>query len=147
MTEVKRGALQPSANTVRSVDTIVQQVQAIGADGSPIPSGANAAHPIHVSTDGAIASTVGDNRQVVTTAGTRVALAASTTIKEVTITAETDNTDIVVVGGVTCVAALATRRGTPLYPGDSVTIESDNLAEVYIDALVNGEGVTFTYLA
>jgi hypothetical protein len=108
--------------------------------------GVDASIPIHVSTGGAIASTVGDNRKVVTTAGTAVALAASTTIKEVTITAETNNTDIIVVGGSTVVAALLTRRGTPLYPGDSVTVASDNLAEVYIDAMVSTEGVTFTYL-
>jgi len=112
-----------------------------------MPSGATAADPIHVSTGGAIASTVGDGRAFVTTAGVRVALAASTAIKEVTITGETDNTDIVVVGGATVVAALATRRGTPLYPGDSVTIAADNLAEVYIDAMVSTEGVTFTYLS
>ena len=147
MAEPKRGALQSPANTARTTATVVRHVQVIGANGSPLPSGATAADPIHVSTGGAIASTVGDGRTFVTTAGARVALAASTAIKEVTITGETDNTDIVVVGGGTVVAALATRRGTPLYPGDSVTIAADNLAEVYIDAMVSTEGVTFTYLS
>jgi len=111
-----------------------------------IDIGGSPSTPIHVSTGGAVASTVGDNRQTVATPGTAVALAASTTIKEVTVTAETDNTDIVVVGGSTVVAALATRRGTPLYPGDSTTIAADNLAEVFIDAIVATEGVTYTHL-
>ena len=102
--------------------------------------------PIYVAI-GSGASTVGDNRKVVTTAGTRVALAGSTAVTEVTITAETDNPDIVVVGGSTVVAALGTRRGTPLYPSDSTTIVTDDLAEVFIDSLVSGEGVTFTYSA
>mgnify|MGYP001226395879 CR=1 FL=1 len=91
-------------------------------------------------------SGIGDDRQTVTTAGTRVALASSTTAKLVIITAETDNTDYIVVGGATVVASLATRRGTPLNPGDSITLEIDDLGDVYLDSMVNGEGVTFTYL-
>ena len=109
--------------------------------------GGSSSNPIHVSTDGAVASTVDDGRQVVATPGTAVALAASTTIKEVTITAELTNTDLVCVGGSTVVAALATQRGTPLYPGDSVTLKSDDLAEVFIDAIVATDGVVYTYLA
>jgi len=89
---------------------------------------------------------IGDGRKVVTTAATRVTLASSTTAKVVIITAETDNTDYIVVGGSTVVAALATRKGTPLNPGDSVTLEVDDLADVYLDAMVSGEGCTFTYL-
>ena len=109
--------------------------------------GGSATIPIHVSTGGAVASTVGDGRKEVTTAGIRLALATSTAVKEVTVTAEEDNTGIVVVGGATVVAALATRQGTPLNPLDSTTIATDNLAEVYIDSMVSTEGVTFTYLA
>ncbi len=93
----------------------------------------------------AVKSSIDDGRKVVTTAGTRVALAASTTCKHVTITAETNNTDIVVVGGATVVAALATRQGVPLYPGDTYDLDIDNLMDVYLDALVSTEGVTFVY--
>lgn len=93
----------------------------------------------------AVKSSIKDGRKVVTTAGTRVALAASTTCKHVTVVAETNNTDIVVVGGVTVVAALATRQGVPLYPGDSYDLDIDDLADVYLDALVSTEGVTYTY--
>lgn len=91
-------------------------------------------------------TTIGNGRKVVTTAGTAVTLAASTVIKEVTITAEISNTSTVVVGGSGVIASLATRQGTPLEAGDSATISIDDLSKVYIDALVNGEGVTFTYL-
>jgi hypothetical protein len=50
-----------------------------------------------------------------------------------------------VVGGSTCIALLATRQGTPLEAGDSYSIDIDDLADVFIDATVSGEGVTFTY--
>jgi hypothetical protein len=89
---------------------------------------------------------VADGRKTVTAAGTAEALATSTSCKLVIITAETDNTDYVVVGGSTVVAALATRRGVPLAPGDSVPIQTDNLADIYLDAVVSGEGVTYLYL-
>lgn len=86
---------------------------------------------------------IGDGRTVVTTAGTRVVLAIPTKYKEVSITAETDNTGTVVVGGNTVIAALATRRGTPLEPGDTCVLSS---SEIYLDAMVSGDGVTFTYV-
>ena len=89
---------------------------------------------------------IGDGRKVVTTAGEREALASSTPATIVIITAETDNTGYVVVGGATVVAALATRQGIPLNAGDSVTLEIDNLADVYLDVTISGEGVTFLYL-
>ena len=88
---------------------------------------------------------IDDGRKTVTTAGTAETLAVSTAAKAVIITAETDNTGYVVVGGSTVVAALATRRGTPLNAGDTVALEIDNLADIYLDATVSGEGVTYTY--
>jgi hypothetical protein len=147
MSEIKRGALQSPADTARTTDTIVRHTQVIGADGNPMPSGASASTPIHVSTGGPIASTVNDGRKTVSSVGSAEALAASTTIKEVTITAELNNTGTITVGGSTVIDATATRRGTPLYPGDTVTVTTDNLAEVYIDTEVNGDGVTYNYLA
>jgi hypothetical protein len=89
---------------------------------------------------------VGDGRKTVTTGGTAEALASSTSIKSVVITAETDNTGVIVVGGSTVVAALGTRRGTPLSAGESLSLEIDNLADVYLDTTVNGDGVTYTYV-
>jgi hypothetical protein len=142
---VEIGVYTDAANSTRTTATPVQPVQHLGANGSPMPSGATAADPIHVSA-GVSATTISSGRQVVAVPTTPVALAASTPITEVTITAETNNTDIVCVGGSNVLATLATRRGTPLYPGDSVTLKADNLVEVYIDALVATEGVSYTYL-
>ena len=91
-------------------------------------------------------TTIVDGRTVVTTAGTRVALAGSTACSQVILTAETDNTGLVVVGAAaTVVAAIATRRGIPLAAGDSLTLEIDNLADIGLDSTVNGDGVTFVY--
>jgi hypothetical protein len=91
---------------------------------------------------------VSDGRKVVTTAGTRVALASSTACKEVVITAETDNTGIVAVGAAgTVVATIATRTGVPLNAGDSIVLQIDNLADIGLDATVSGDGVTFTALS
>lgn len=91
-------------------------------------------------------TTIADNRKVVTTAGTAVALSTSAArVGSVAITAETDNTGLIVVGGSTVVAALATRRGVPLSPGDTITLDIDQLSDVYIDSTVNGDGVTFVY--
>lgn len=102
---------------------------------------------IKTATESKYITGIGDGRKVVTTAGTALALDTSTPCKKVTITAETDNTGIIVVGGSTVVAALATRRGTPLNAGDSYEFDIDNLADVYLDTTVNGDGVTFTWFS
>lgn len=93
------------------------------------------------------ASSLGCGRKVVTTAGTAVALAAVTRCKSVAITAETDNTGVITVGDSSVVGALATRKGTPLAAGQSVAFDINDLSLVFIDTTVNGDGVTFTYLA
>lgn len=90
-------------------------------------------------------SGISDGRTTVTTAGTRVVLAASTACKKVDIQALASNTDVVVVGGTTCVAAIGTRRGVAINPGDTYTIEIDNLNDVNLDSVVSGEGVSYTY--
>jgi hypothetical protein len=88
-------------------------------------------------------SGVGEGRKESDTSA--VAIATTTACRKVDITAELDNTDIVVVGGSSVVAVAATRTGTPLRAGDSYSLEIDDLADVYIRSVVNGEGVTFTY--
>lgn len=89
---------------------------------------------------------VRNGRKTVAAAGTAERLvAAETAARKVTITAELDNTDYVVVGGSTVVAALATRQGHPLSAGSSITLWVHNLYEIYLDAVVNGEGVTYIY--
>jgi hypothetical protein len=92
-------------------------------------------------------SSISGGRKVVTTAGTAVQLAPSASAEEVCITAETDNTGTIVVGGSGVVAALATRKGTPLAAGQSFSTLLDDLGDIWIDSTVNGDGVTFTYRA
>ena len=89
--------------------------------------------------------TISEGRTVVTTAGTAVVL-SSTNIENlqwVVIVAETDNTGVITVGGSAVVGALATRKGTPLAAGDSITLPVNNLSDVYLDTTVNGDGVTY----
>lgn len=94
-------------------------------------------------------STIGDGLKLVTTAATRETLVPSTVpCKSVVVTAKQTNTGTVVVGGSSVVALSgATRRGTPLNAGDSVSIDIDDLFKVYLDVTVSGEGVTYTYTA
>lgn len=87
----------------------------------------------------------GDGRKTVTTAGTAVALAASTACKWVCATALPSNTDKVAVGTSTVLAATGSSRGFVLAPGQAASFEAANLANVYVDSRVNGEGVAFAY--
>jgi len=116
-----------------------------GADGSFTLVSPTNPFPVTVTSAN---TTVTDGRKIVTTAGTRVALASSTACKEVVITAETDNTGIVAVGAAaTVIAALATRTGIPLAAGDSIVLQTDNLADIGLDSTVSGDGVTFMAFA
>src|SRR6266702_437557 len=91
-------------------------------------------------------TSITDGNKIVTTAGTRVQLSSSSIpCQKVIVIAMTNNTNIVTVGGSDVVAALATRKGVPLYAGDSYDLYVSNLYLVYIDSLVNGEGVTYIY--
>jgi hypothetical protein len=89
---------------------------------------------------------IGHGVTTVTTAGTDVVLAASTAAKIVIIQAQTDNTSAIAVGASGVDATVATGTGVLLYAGDTIALEIDNLNDVYIDSLVNGEGVRYTYL-
>lgn len=89
---------------------------------------------------------IGHGVTVVTTAGTDVVLAASTPCKVLIIQAQTDNTNPVAVGATGVDATIATGTGIILYPGESLVLEVDNLADVFIDSITNGEGVRYTYL-
>jgi len=88
---------------------------------------------------------IGHGVTTVTTAGTDVALAASTPCKKVDIQAQTDNTSAIAVGGSGVDATVATGTGIFLNPGDVYSLEIDNLADIFIDSLVSGEGVRFSF--
>jgi len=93
----------------------------------------------------ALQTEIGHGSKAVTTAGTDLALAASTACRRVIIMARTSNTGVIAVGASGVDATLSTGDGVLLYPGDSIDFQIDNLADVYIDATVSGEGVRFTY--
>ncbi len=90
-------------------------------------------------------------RATVTTAATAVPLStADTGFESVTITALAANTKVVCVGGPDVVALAAGRKGTALEKGQVMRLTKafdgvSDLAHVYIDAEVNGEGVSFSY--
>ena len=114
-----------------------------GADGSA--TDVSTSSPLPVTSFSGITG-IADGRKIVAAANAREDLAGSTACKQVILTAETDNTGLVVVGkNSTVVAAIATRRGIPLAAGDSLTLEIDNLADIGLDSTVSGDGVTFVY--
>ena len=88
---------------------------------------------------------MGHGVKTVTTAGTDEALAGSTACKRVVIQSQTDNTSGIAVGASGVDATVATGTGVYLNPGDAFELEIDNLADVFVDSLVNGEGVRYTY--
>lgn len=88
---------------------------------------------------------INTGRTTVTTAGTRVTLAATTACKRLLLTALFANTGTIVVGGTAVVATVATRQGTALNAGDTFELFIDDLNKVNLDATVNGEGVSYTY--
>lgn len=88
---------------------------------------------------------IGHGVTTVTTAGTDVVLAGSTACKKVVIQAQTDNTGYIAVGGSGVDATVATGTGILLSPGDVFIMTIDNLADIFIDSTVNGEGVRYTY--
>lgn len=89
-------------------------------------------------------TSIASGRKTVATGGTAEKLATSTArVSSVAITAETDNTGIIVVGDSSVVAALATRKGTPLNAGDTLRLDIDQLTDIYLDTTVNGDGVTY----
>lgn len=88
---------------------------------------------------------IGHGVKTVTSAGTDEVLAASTAAKWIVIQAQTDNTGVVAVGGSGVDATVATGNGVALQAGESITLPIDNLADLYVDATVSGEGVRYIY--
>jgi hypothetical protein len=108
--------------------------------GESLPAGTNAIGKVDHNISG-----IGHGLKTVTTAGTDEALAGSTTCKKVLVQAQTDNTGWIAIGSSGVDATVATGSGFLLGPGDAYEFEIDNLADVYIDSTVNGEGVRYTY--
>lgn len=131
--------------TIDGASAHVQRIKVThGVAGSASDASAAAPLPVAIHPGSTV---IGDGRKTIASAGTREALAASTTVKEVTITALAGNTGTVVVGGSTVVASASTRRGVPLAAGASITLAIDDLADIYLDVTTSGEGVSYLYLA
>lgn len=79
----------------------------------------------------------------VATAGTAEVLGPATVIKSVTVKAKKTNTGLIYVGA----SSVNSSTGFILSPGDSVSVDIDDLSDVYIDSSVNGEGVSYIYVA
>jgi len=105
-----------------------------------LPAGTSAIGKVGHDTTG-----LGHGIKTVTAAGTDEALAASTAAKWVVVQAQTDNTSAIAVGASGVDATVATGTGLLLYAGESITLQIDNLADVFVDALVSGEGVRYLY--
>ncbi len=84
-------------------------------------------------------TTVINGKKTVTTAGTRVALAASTAVKSVTIKALAANTGLIYVGD----SSVASTNGFQLSAYESVSLDIANLSTINIDSAINGDGVSF----
>lgn len=105
----------------------------------------DSSNPIPVDPSGDTVASMVDGRKTVASAGTAEAITASSTaFLDCDVQAEEDNTGDVVIGASTVVADLATRRGTLLTPSSNFHFAKGNdLANIYIDVEVNGDGVTF----
>ncbi len=89
------------------------------------------------------ASSIFDGAKAVTTAGTEVCLVAtSTPCLAVTIQALRANTGIIYVGGTT----IAANRGISLSAGESWSVAINDLIDIWIDASVSLDGVSFVYV-
>jgi hypothetical protein len=92
-----------------------------------------------VQSTGVSPTTIYNGIKTVTTAGTQVALAASTTVKSVTVKALRTNTNLIYVGD----SSVSNTTGFQLSPGDTISMDIADLATVYIDSVIDGEGVSF----
>lgn len=89
---------------------------------------------------------IGSGRKVVTTAGTAVALSATALVVDyLRLMAETNNTGLIVQGAAGVIASLATREGIVIGADKPEIFEGVDLAAIFIDSTVNGDGVTFSY--
>ena len=80
-----------------------------------------------------------NGQKTVTAAGTAEVLATTTTIRSVTIKALPGNTNNVYVGD----SSVSSSNGFVLDAGESIDLDLDNLATIYLDVDTNGEGVSY----
>ena len=92
------------------------------------------------------------DRKVVAVIGTAERLSDTQLLCDVVIiSAETDNTGLITVGGSATVGALATRKGNAITAASGRPMifiapegKKINLRDIWLDTTVNGDGVTYT---
>lgn len=87
-------------------------------------------------------ATMGSGQTTVVTAGTQIQLAANTPIKSVTVKANFNNTGYIFVGA----ATVDSSTGFILSKNDSVSLDVDNLNDVWIDSSIDAQAVSYIYL-
>lgn len=141
-----KGLLDPSSATYFNLETLLNDITRLAlASGTKrawavavLDSAGNQTDPI------GSAGTVIDGTKTVITAGTRVQLSTtSVPCKRVFIQARDNNGGTIVVGAITCVAALATRRGAALFSSQGDWFNVNNLNLLYIDSTNSGDKINF----
>ena len=143
---MRRGVSDPGASTYFNQEVFLNNLKLISINSATeralavalVDADGNQITPV------GSANTVGDGRKTVTTAGTAEQFTAQA-CKYVIIVGLPGNTNGVVIGGSTVVAATGTRRGVVLYAEQSQRFDITNMNLLYIDSITNGEGVAFTY--
>jgi hypothetical protein len=101
--------------------------------------------PVTLVSGGAGYSIIGSGKKIITTAGVKETLVSSSTpCKEVLVMALPTNTGEIWVGDANVSAS--DKIGIVLYKGDAISIQIDNLQKIYLDATVDGDGVSFIYV-
>lgn len=94
-----------------------------------------------------IASKIVSGRKAVSNAGTAEQLLSTVThCYRVDVSADLGNTNPVVLGGSTVVAAEGSQKGIVLIPGNAPrTILIDDVSKIYVDSITDGDAVCFNY--
>ncbi|MFZ3132752.1 MAG: hypothetical protein WA125_17025 [Desulfosporosinus sp.] len=125
--------IDPTAagSVIAELKGIVKQMQGTGTAGTSMP----------VTVNGSLANITGAIQNV-TTAGTRVQL-PNVPCRVVTVTAKRANTGYIYIGGSNVSSAV---YGDDLASKESFTLEVANVNQIYIDASVSGEGISYVAL-
>jgi len=110
--------------------------QIVDGSGNPVAVTSNT---LDTNSDLNPASSIVSGSKSVTIAGTAVALASSTAIRSVKVKAYYGNKANIYVG----TTSVTSVDGYILATGVEVTIDVDNLADVYINAAINNDSVTY----
>lgn len=100
-------------------------------------------------TQGRAASRIVSGTKTIATAGTAVqVVTASTPCHCIWLSGDIGNSDIIVVGDSSVVAAYGTQQGIVLVSGNqSICLELDDLNKLWVNSVSNGDELCYAYLA